>query len=170
MKNLLTIEYTTAYGIELCGARRLTEEEKVHYNPEYRETTLIGTGTHISLPHLKREDMPGRPSAGEFNGCYNQAWIITQEEWDAYLALEQTRSETEAAKAQADEIAVLEQRKASAEAQSDLPSKEEAARRTQDWINVYNEGGEGYVPHIYTRDEYEAICRRLDELKGGADK
>lgn len=170
MENLLTIEWAPAYGIELCSARHLTEEEKTHYNPEYRESILIGIGTHISLPHIKREDMPNRPSDGEFNGCNNQAWIITQEEWDVYLATEKSRGEAEAARKQAEEIAVLEHRKASAEAQGNLPSKEEAERRVREWINVQNEGGEGYVPHIYTQDEYERICRRLDELKGGTRK
>lgn len=170
MEALLTIEWAPAYGIKLCGARRLTEEEKAHYTPEYRERILIGIGAHISLPHIKHEDMPNRPSDGEFNGCNNQAWIITREEWDAYLTTEKSREEAESAKKQAEEIELLEQCKACAEAQGDLPSKEEAERRVREWVNIQNEGGEGYVPHIYTQDEYKHICRRLDELKGGAGK
>ena len=45
---------------------------------------------------------------------------------------------------------------AKAEAQGDIPSREEARRRMKVWNDINNEGGEGFVPRIICREEYEA--------------
>lgn len=155
-----------ADGITLRAARRLTDAEKASYKPEYQDRMLIGAGEHIALPHVTWRDMLERPCEGEFPGCSNQAWVITQEEWDAFLQLDASRSAGAEEQAEADEVAELEAQKSRAEAQQDLPTAEEVARRIQEWINTQNEGAEGYVPHVYTRDEYDKICHRLAELKG----
>lgn len=42
-----------------------------------------------------------------------------------------------------------------AENQPDLPSWDEARRRERQYNDIINEGGEGYVPHVYSREEYE---------------
>lgn len=44
---------------------------------------------------------------------------------------------------------------AKAEAQHDIPDREEARRRMKVWNDINNEGGEGFVPHIVCREEYE---------------
>lgn len=165
MSEFLTIEYATNYGVELKSARHLTDEERRHILPEYQDTTFVGVGSGVKLEYIKHSDMPDRPYDGSFMGCNNQTWIITQAEWDEYVTLNNIRKSVAEAEAIQDEIDALEARKAAAERQQDLPSAEEAARRVKAWNDLYNEGGEGYVPHIYSAEEYEHICSRLAELK-----
>ena len=49
--------------------------------------------------------------------------------------------------------------------QKDLPTRQEARRRMKAYNNLYNEGGEGYVPRIYSAEEREytvdqiAVCQ-----------
>lgn len=38
---------------------------------------------------------------------------------------------------------------------------------TENWKNVQNEGGEGYIPHYWTKKEYEDAVLALGALKGG---
>jgi len=45
-----------------------------------------------------------------------------------------------------------------------LPDARGAARRRQNYINVNNEGGEGYVPHFYSREEYDHLVDQKNEL------
>lgn len=169
MQELYTIEYAYAYGVTLQKARRLTEVEKTHYTADYQDLMLIATGEDINLPHLHREDMPRCEMDGCFPGCGNMAWIITPVEWDVYLALERERAGQEAGSQRAEEIAELERCKADAERQADMPSAAEACAREKAYNDLHNEGGEGYVPHIYSRTEYETICARLWALKEGED-
>lgn len=42
-----------------------------------------------------------------------------------------------------------------AESQKDIPSAKEAMRRMKQYNDIANEGGEGYVPHIVSMEEYE---------------
>ena len=46
-----------------------------------------------------------------------------------------------------------------------LYTKDEAAIARQNWIDLNNEGGEGYVPHFWTYDEVEDIKKKLEELR-----
>lgn len=165
MDNFLTIEYAYSYGRTLQAARHLSAEERVHYKPEYADTVFIGVGDPIALNYVGIDDLPTRPADGSFNGCSNQAWKITQDEWDAFVALNDARRVEKAAKDRQARIVRLEQQKAAAEQQTDLPEKAEAHRREQKWNNLHNEGGEGYVPHIYSLEEYHEICRLLVTLK-----
>lgn len=41
-----------------------------------------------------------------------------------------------------------------AESQKDIPSREEANRQMKWWNDTYNEGGEGIVPEIISKDQY----------------
>lgn len=50
------------------------------------------------------------------------------------------------------------------EKQEKLYTKEEAVKKRRDYNNLYNEGGEGYVPHFYTIEEYEFTKTKLNEL------
>lgn len=43
-----------------------------------------------------------------------------------------------------------------AEQQRDLPTREEVLRRQKKWNDIYNEGGEGYIPIIITKAQYES--------------
>jgi len=42
-----------------------------------------------------------------------------------------------------------------AEAQKDIPTREEARRRMKEYNDINNEGGFGYVPYIVSREEYD---------------
>ena len=42
-----------------------------------------------------------------------------------------------------------------AEKQQSIPTLAEVRQKEKDWNNLYNEGGEGYTPHIISKEEYE---------------
>lgn len=50
-----------------------------------------------------------------------------------------------------------------AEAQADIPEKAEAVRRMNSYNNAVNEGGEGYVPYIYSLEEYQSAISFIRE-------
>lgn len=81
----------------------------------------------------------------------------TSEEVKAYRA-EQKRKEDAKAAEKAREIIRR------AEAQKDIPTTEEALRRLKVWNDVLNEGGEGYLPKIYTLEDYQAAKAKLKRL------
>lgn len=76
---------------------------------------------------------------------------------------EKKQAELEAQKAHARRIV------AKAEAQADIPEKAEAVRRMDAYNNAVNEGGEGYVPYIYSREEYESALALLAEDEAEPD-
>lgn len=161
---MLTLEYADNYGATIQAARRLTDEEKTHYSDEWKEKIFIGTGDEIKLDDIKWSDLPKRDPDGAFNGCSNRAWEITEAELDALVALNNARAEGKKAAEIAEEIKEIETAIAEAERQTDLPTKAEAARRMKAYNDTANEGGEGYVQHIYSREEYDYLRRRLAEL------
>lgn len=159
------IENCYPLGIYVCMARRLNEDEKKHYADWYKEYGLVSIlGFHDHpLRFLHWDDCPGRTPDGEFAGFGNQAWIISEEEANQYIALnaerEKEAKKQELAEERAWRLKLLE----NAEKQGVLYTKEEAKIRRQSWINVENEGGEGYVPYFYTIDEVENAKRWLLE-------
>ena len=170
MTTYLTVEFAPSYGVSLQTARRLTDNEKKGYLPEYQDHMMISMGDSIDLPNVTWPDLAGvigdRQIDGEFPGCGNRVYIITKEQWDALVALDGGHTE----QARDKEIADLETAKAKAESQmvnGTLPRKAEAQKMARDYNNVHNEGGYGYVPHYYTDDEYACICARLNALKEG---
>lgn len=172
MTAYLTVERTMS-DITLQTARRLTEQERKAYLPEYQDYMLIGMGDHVDLPNVSWMDLckvlGDQQPDGQFPGCGNQAYIITKEQWDALVAMDRAAGIEAARKARAEEIDCLEAAKASAEHQmvsGKLPTKEGATRKARDYNNVHNEGGYGYVPHYYSDEEYQHICTRLATLKG----
>ena len=64
----------------------------------------------------------------------------------------------------ATEVAALESIIATAEAQASIPTKAEHAAYLRRLNNLYNEGGEGYLPSRITREQYEQAKARLSEL------
>lgn len=99
--NMLVLECPyTFYSPSICEARRFTEEEKKKYSDWYKEHGFVATGEHIYLPFLRWEDFPKRDADGEFLGCSNRAWIITEEESEFFIRL---NAEREAAKKAAEE-------------------------------------------------------------------
>ena len=51
------------------------------------------------------------------------------------------------------------------EKQGKLYTKEEAKLERKKYNDVFNEGGEGYVPHFYTVDEYEFAKKRTEDIQ-----
>lgn len=77
---------------------------------------------------------------------------------------QQIRADAKAAEI-AEEIADAEQIIAKAEAQQDIPDRAEAQRRMKRYNDINNEGREGYVPYIVSREEYEYAKMKLAKLK-----
>lgn len=160
-------------GSELIISRRLTETEKEQYLPEYRDLIFLGADeAHIALDHLYsyeiRPVIAGQQADGEFPGSGNQAYIISDAQWDELIAMNQAKAEAKRAEQEAAEIESLRIRKAAAERQmvdGKLPTKEEVRKLAAQYDELHNEGGEGYVPHYYSDDEYASICARLEELQ-----
>lgn len=120
---MFVLEDAYAYGISICKARRFTEEEKQSYVPEFREFGFVGIGQSEVLEYISWKDMPSRTPDGSFIGCGNRAWIVTDEEADAYRSLNAARKQEEAEKRAAEE-ALLRKKIAQRAA-------EEAATRAQ---------------------------------------
>lgn len=130
MTTYLTVEYAPGYGISLHTARRLTDDEKQSYLPEYQDYMLVGTGSDVDLNNITwislYEFLGKRAPDGEFAGCNNRAYIITQEQWDTLIAMNNGVAANKAEQERSAEIAELEQAKAHAEKQmvnGELPGK-----------------------------------------------
>lgn len=65
----------------------------------------------------------------------------------------------------AEEITRLEKIIAKAEQQNEIPTKAEKAEKLRAYNNLHNEGGEGYVPWIVSREEYETAKEELKKLE-----
>lgn len=116
-----------------------------------------------------------------------QGWVVLgkilvdEKEKDKFVAWVEEIMEagtTEAARKYEEEEARKELQKrverakaviAKAEAQRDIPDQKEARRRMKVYNDVMNEGGDGYVPYIYSREEYEDAKRLVAEAKGGVE-
>lgn len=163
MENYIVIENAPAYGITICHARRFTEDEAAGFSDWFKAIGFVGLGDKIKLEMLKWSDMPKRSRDGEFLGCNNQAWIITDEEMNDYIRLnedrriEAERHETEEKRKYYEEIIERASR------QPRLYTRDEAKQLRKQYNDLYNEGGEGYIPHYYTIDEIDTVRKWLEE-------
>lgn len=152
-------------GMETClaEARWLTEEEKKDYNHLYADMIMMVVEHGESLPFIHAVDRPDRKADGEYLGCSNAVYIINEEQRAAYIALNEDRKAEREKKERKEEREYMQRRLESAMRQTKLYTREEAERMCQSWINVVNEGGEGYVPHYYTAEEVKHIQKWLAE-------
>ena len=51
-----------------------------------------------------------------------------------------------------------------------LYTKEESIAKAKEWNDIHNEGGEGFIPHFYTIDEYEYAKKKLEEFYNLCDE
>ena len=167
MANLLALEWAYSYGIELCEAVRPTEEQLSHFSDEYKSLMYFGVydAPHIKLEHITQEDLPKRKADGCFPGCSNQIYLINREEWDAYIALNDKRNAEKQQKEREDRIAYIKRQLLACEHQCKLYTREEVERMSQSWINVVNEGGDGYVPSYHTQEEYDRLTAELAKIE-----
>ena len=154
---------SSVYGIEIIDARRFTEEEKRHYVDSFKEFGFVGIGTEIELENINSGDLPRCPEDGSFVGCYNRAWIISDEEVEAYINLDQERGREKEREEKEARIAMAKNIISKAARQGKVYTKEEAREEAKKWNEIHNEGGEGYVPHFITVDEVERAKRILEE-------
>lgn len=92
---MLVIEHATAYGTSIVEARRPTEAEAAKVAEWYRPRYLVSTGrVNEPLLSLRLEDIATRierRADGEFMGCNNSAWILTEEDAAYFRSLNQER-------------------------------------------------------------------------------
>ena len=169
MTTYLVLEDASSYGYSLRTARRLTDAEKAHKRPEYWDLCFVGMGDSIDLRHIHWDDplvqsIITRPYDGSFDGCSNQAYIITPEERAQLVELDKAKGAAKA-KREREEIrkfwmSVIRD----CERQGHLYTREEAAAARKHWRDTQNEGEDGYMPQYLTIDEYEQAKKRLAEL------
>lgn len=165
------LEYAPSWGITLTEARFPTEEEKVGYADWFQKVMLIGSGKNIKLDFVTWEDLDfdlfrSRGKTYSFLGTNNSVWEISDEEWDSFLSLNAQRIEQKKQKDLEEEIAAYRKIISKAEAQRDIPTRQEAKRRIKQYNDIHNEGGYGFVPQIIDIDQYNAAKSRLAELGG----
>ena len=165
MDEFLVFNMSPSYGITLNKARHLTAEEKEKYQEPYWNTLFIVVEPEIPLEHIGWTDRPNRPIDGAFPGSGNSAWIISQEEWTHYLELEAEREEKQRAKELESNIKALKSMISRMERSELCKTMEEAKEKARQYSDAYNEGGEGYVPHFYTVDDYKKALAYLKELE-----
>lgn len=157
------IDWCYTMGFSIHKARRFNEQEKAGYAEWYQKIGMVALDEQaIDLPYLTTRDLPDRQADGEFNGFGNQAYIITDDDVKYYTALNAAREREAKEKELNDQRNYYRSLIKAAEKQDKLYTAEEAKTRRMAWINIQNEGGEGYVPHFYTIDEVEAAKCWLD--------
>lgn len=170
MKEYLVLEDAYAYGISLHHARRFTEEEKADCAEWYKDRGFVGLSQYgtIDLKNLNWKDVRAvlgdKEEDGSFRGCNNRSYIITKGEWDALVQLDRQLFEEKEKKQLAEEVALYQKILAACERQGKLYTRSEALQKRKAYNDHYNEGGDGFVPHFYTIEEYEHAKSRLEAL------
>lgn len=147
---------------------------------------IIATGTLTVYIDGKKFDTCDQPSFWQItetgHAGIKKIWGIKQiafaearaaeiEKFFAEVIEEGKAAEAEEIRAEEKEAAVTEEIEnaeqivAAAEAQADIPDRAEARRRMKRWNDIHNEGGEGYVPSIISREEYEQAKQKLEKLR-----
>ena len=106
-----------------------------------------------------------RKADGSFLGCSNLAYIISAEEQKKLIELNNQKKSEKQQKEIQEKINFYETAVQNCEKQKKLYTEEEAKAKRKAYNNLHNEGGEGYIPHFYTIDEYERFKSQLKDLK-----
>lgn len=163
---------------QLKKARRLTDEEKKQYVEEFRNRAFVGIrGESIDLKYLMFNEILNyldRESDGQFTGSSGNVYIITQDEWDELVQMDSAKAKIAKRKELEENIVSWEKIVQSCEAikaSGNLYStKEDAQKAKKKYNDFYNEGGDGYVPHFWTVEEYEDAKTKLTELQEELNK
>lgn len=171
MEEYLVLENAYVYGISLQKARRFTEEEKVNYADWFKERGFVSLGELVKLDEIMQCDLESIESIdlskpdGEFNGSSNMSYIINKEAWEALITLNESKRKDRVQKEKQEKVNEYQKIIKACEVAPKLYTTEEAKQARINYNNLYNEGGEGYVPHFYTVDEYEWAKKNLAELE-----
>lgn len=162
----------------LSTARRMTDEEKKRYAKWCRDLMMYLTGEPVYLRSLGWREINAlantadKEIVGLCPGGSGKLYALTDDEWAALIAADQQAAAAKAAAERAGRIDYLRDLLARADAQrvgGELPSAGEAKEQARRYNNVYNEGGEGYVPHYYTQEEYDRMSAELATLTAAAE-
>lgn len=169
MKEYLVCETNLVYGNQLAKARRLTEEEKTHYVPRFREIGFVRVGDSVSLEYLSlhqiREVLGKRDGDGRFVSSSADVYIISQDEWNKMIKMNEEQGISKKKKDLEDKIKDLQCTIDRCESAKKLYTREEAQTERKRYNDLFNEGGEGFVPHFYTVEEYEWAKENLKEYQ-----
>ena len=156
---------------QLTKARRLTDEEKSQYVKEFRAFVGI-RGESIDLKYLMFDEILNyldRESDGQFTGSSGNVYIINQDEWDELVQMNSEKEKTVKRKDLEENIVswkqIVQRCEAIKAAGNLYGTKEEAQKAKEKYNDFYNEGGDGYVPHFWTVEEYEDAKIKLTELQ-----
>ena len=159
MEEYLVCEMNLVYGNQLKKARRLTEEEKTHYMPWFRENL-----EYLSLYQI-REILGDRDSDGKFVSSSGDVYIVSQDEWNKMIKMNEEQGILKKKKDLKEKIEDLQYTIERCESAKKLYTREEAQAERKRYNNLFNEGGEGFVPHFYTVEEYEWAKENLKEYQ-----
>lgn len=169
MKEYLVCEMNLVYGNQLARARRLTEEEKTHYMPWFREIGFVRIGDGVNLEYLSlhqiREILGDRDSDGNFVSSSEDVYIVSQDEWNKMIKMNEEQGILKKKKDLKEKIEDLQYTIERCESAKKLYTREEAQAERKRYNNLFNEGGEGFVPHFYTVEEYEWTKENLKEYQ-----
>lgn len=160
-----------SYPNELVEVRLPTEEEKARHCAGWADGLIFSAGldSRVPIPYVKYDDIPSEWKTRDcwtLPSCGNRCYEISDEEWDWVVSLNAQREAEKKAKERQEDIEYYQNIVRKAERQPDIPTPEEAARRSKRWNNVYNEGGYGYVPDIIDSARYARAKQMLQELTG----
>ena len=144
----LFVDGELKYENKLAGAYRLRLDENVETMKGYKVRKVHDLRLAIVDPEVWK--------------AY-EAWIAAAVEEGATEEVKEYLAKQKAAWDAAD-LAEAKRVTKLAEKQKDIPPTEEARRRMKWWNDTYNEGGEGVVPEIISREQYnraQDIIRRL---------
>lgn len=86
------ISFASCYPTVICRAK-YDYEDAERYSMDYRPYAMVAIGLEnsIDLDYISWEDYPDRNSDGEFRGCSNNAWLISDAEKENYVRLNEER-------------------------------------------------------------------------------
>ena len=161
---LKVVEWSMNYGISVGYARGLNEEEK----KIYREDILIGIGEFIKLEHINWRQLfnviDKDQYIGEFLGCSNMVYRITEEQERRLIELNNQKArEKENVQKEEIEEAINIVNKVDEKKVKMLPRKD-IRNYLNDYNDLHNEGGEGYLPDVIAEEDYIAAKKLLERI------
>lgn len=151
-------------------ARWTTVEEEANYN-HANVFDLAKAIEQTSLEDITFEDVKKVITTSDQDGfLYNDAlYVITNEQKEALINYN-TNNKIKKEKAQLTEE-IYYYKKVIKECENHkLYHKEDIEKIKKQYNNIHNEGGEGYIPHFYTYEEYEYAKKLLSKLLKKEDK
>lgn len=170
MKKIRVVEWAPAYGISIQSARFLTDEEKKDYRADVRDFILVGLGEAIELDHLTHDDLMTVISEdaymGEFNGCSNMVYKLAADQEKALIALNEKRAKEKAEKEKRERIEAYKTLVKNVEENKvKVLPRNKLKKYLEDYNNLHNEGGEGYLPEVVAEEYYIEVKAYLQQTE-----